>query len=339
VVVALTFFIVAVILYLFLQILLPFVMIFFTAMIIGIFLYPFYEYLNEKLNLPKSAAALLTLLFFLIAIFLPLYFVFNLLFDEVSQSIVYIQKEFNSIGKIQTFADHIFATYNLPSQDISQDIKQYLINALAFISQHAAGLASITGNLLIKGFLTLLLAFYVLTEKERIVTFLKSINPLGMTHYERLKNRGVEVIDATVKGMLAIILLQSVFGILGTIIFGVFSPFLIGFTYGLSSIVPLVGNSLVWIPVAIYLFFTKNIFYAIAFIVWCNGTNFVVDHFISPRILGKATHLHPIIILFSVLGGIQLFGFLGIILGPTIAALSIIEIEIYRDMLKNRTTV
>ena len=107
-----------------------------------------------------------------------------------------------------------------------------------------------------------------------------------------------------------------------------------GSLYGLASLIPVVGITLVWLPAAAYLIATGNLAGGIGIAVWCIVSNLFMDNVISPKIVAGKTRLHPLFILFGVLGGVQLFGLFGIILGPTIIALSFIALEMYRQLLK-----
>ena len=123
-------------------------------------------------------------------------------------------------------------------------------------------------------------------------------------------------------------------GGLGFAIFGLASPVLLGVLYGLASLIPMVGITLVWLPSVAYLLFSGNLIGGIGLVIWCKGSNLFMDNFLGPKIVAGETRLHPLFILFGVLGVIQIFGLFGIVLGPTIVALSLIALEMYRHILK-----
>ena len=98
------------------------------------------------------------------------------------------------------------------------------------------------------------------------------------------------------------------------------------------SIIPAIGSALVWIPAAVFLFSTGSTGAGIGFTIWCVLVVGTVDNFLRPRLVGKDTKMPDILVLISTLGGIFLFGAVGFILGPIIAALFLGTIYIYGEM-------
>lgn len=102
--------------------------------------------------------------------------------------------------------------------------------------------------------------------------------------------------------------------------------------YGILSLVPAVGALLISIPSAVAIFFLHGPVTALFFIGYFAVTNMIVDNVIAPKIIGNQTKLHQLLIMFSVVGGIQQFGFIGIVLGPVTVALAFVAIEIYKEL-------
>ncbi|MEK7611001.1 MAG: AI-2E family transporter [Patescibacteria group bacterium] len=191
-----------------------------------------------------------------------------------------------------------------------------------------------TFGLILNGLLTLLVTFYLLMNKETITGYFHSVNPLGQTDTDRLVSRATEVMSATIRGNFIVLAVQAVLGGVGFAIFGLSSPVLLGALYGLASLIPVVGITLVWLPASAYLILFGDLASGIGIAAWCVVSNLLMDNVISPKIVAGETRLHPLFILFGVLGGVPMFGLFGIVLGPTIIALSFIAIDIYRQLLK-----
>lgn len=312
----------------------PFLNIIIDSVILSIFLYPFYVAVENRLHGHKSIAASLTLLFFLVGMLLPVMFIINSLVREVSYAATQLPKEFISISTVEVFINRTLRTYNLPVKEIQPELNQYIVNIIRTVYEYLAGILSRTGTIIVHIFLILLTTFYLLVEKKRILQFTEDILPLSKTHYERLRNRINDVVVASIKGFLAVIILQSLLAMTGLLIFGISAPTLLGIIYGLSSMVPVVGNAIVWIPIVLYLYITKGLFFAAGLTLWVLLGNFLIDHLVTPNIIGRATGIHSLIILFGVLGGLHVFGFPGIIIGPTIISLAFIELEFYKELVK-----
>ena len=98
---------------------------------------------------------------------------------------------------------------------------------------------------------------------------------------------------------------------------------------GVLSVIPAVGAALVWIPGVIYLFVTGDYAWGIALAIWCALIVGTVDNILRPRLVGKDTKMSDLLILLSTLGGIVLFGVVGFIIGPIVAALFVTIWDIY----------
>ena len=320
-------------LYLLLRILQPFLFIFLAAFILSVFLNPLFEYCHKKLLLNKTVSAIITIFFSILVISIPLSIILTLLVGEVNDALFYIQTNLGIRNELTASVYTYLRQFGI-SKNIELEIDKYVVTILRFLSTNLTSILSQTAGLILNGMLTLLVTFYFLTRKETIIHYLYGINPLNQADMDRFAFRATEVMTATIRGNLIIITVQAVLGGLGFAIFGLSSPVLLGFLYGLVSLIPMVGITLVWLPAVTYLIFSGNLLSGIGLAIWCIGSNLFMDNFIGPRIVAGETRLHHLFILFGVLGGVQLFGLFGIIIGPTIVALSFIALEMYRQLSK-----
>jgi predicted PurR-regulated permease PerM len=103
------------------------------------------------------------------------------------------------------------------------------------------------------------------------------------------------------------------------------------------SILPLIGGALVWVPAAIILAATGHVIQAVLLVLFCSVIVGSVDNVLRPRLVGRDTKMHDLMILFSTLGGLIVFGPVGFILGPVLAGLFVTSWEIfglaYRDVI------
>jgi predicted PurR-regulated permease PerM len=126
-------------------------------------------------------------------------------------------------------------------------------------------------------------------------------------------------------------MLQGALGGLMLWILGVPSSLLLGVMMGLFSMVPVVGGALVWVPVAIVLLVAGHTTKAIVLVVWCVVVVGTVDNFLRPKLVGGRTQMHDLAIFFSVLGGVQVFGMMGLLLGPVVFAITIALLTVFRE--------
>jgi predicted PurR-regulated permease PerM len=127
-------------------------------------------------------------------------------------------------------------------------------------------------------------------------------------------------------------------GIVGGIAFsllGIPSPVLWGFAVSIASFIPLVGSLAVWGPAVVYLFVHGAVANAFALIVVGIFGISMIDYLLRPIIIGSRTKMHVLVILFSVLGGIQLFGIIGLVMGPLVLAVFVSVVKIFRKVESN----
>jgi predicted PurR-regulated permease PerM len=141
-----------------------------------------------------------------------------------------------------------------------------------------------------------------------------------------------------IMGQIVVGIIQGILAGIGFLILGVPNPVLWGSLTALISIIPLLGAVLVWLPIDVYLFvnaFLSNGEYwrAIALLLYGSLVVSTIDNFLKPKIVGDRANIHPLVILFGILGGIQLFGIPGILIGPLVLTLFDLVMEIYRKSL------
>lgn len=326
--------IIIVLLYLLFRILQPFLFIFLAAFVLSVFLNPLFEYCHKKLLLNKTVSAIITIFFTILVISIPLSIILTLLIGEVNDALFYIQTNLGIRNELTASVYTYLRQFGIPTQNIELEIDKHVVTALRFLLTNLTAILSQTVGFILNSMLTLLVTSYFLTSKETILQYLYRINPLNQTDLDRLGSRAAEVITATIRGNFIVIAIQAALGGVGFAIFGLSSPVLLGALYGLVSLIPVVGITLVWLPAALYLIVTGNFVSSIGIAAWCIMSNLLMDNVISPKIVAGETRLHPLFILFGVLGGVQLFGLFGIIIGPTIIALSFIALEMYRQLSK-----
>ena len=142
--------------------------------------------------------------------------------------------------------------------------------------------------------------------------------------------RTSDVISASVYGVLVIATIQGVLGGLAFWVAGLPSALLWGVVMIFLSMIPMAGAFIVWVPAAIYLFATGEWGWGIFLTIWGALVIGSIDNFLRPKLVGERTRLHELLIFFSVLGGLQVFGVIGLVLGPVIVALTLALVDVLR---------
>ncbi|OGS23401.1 MAG: hypothetical protein A2314_00580 [Elusimicrobia bacterium RIFOXYB2_FULL_50_12] len=178
-------------------------------------------------------------------------------------------------------------------------------------------------------FIILFSLFYFLRDGERILWRIRHIFPLSDTHKDRLVERFTAISKATVKGTLMIALIQSFLGTMTLWFFGIDAWLLWGVVMMVFAIIPFVGTGAVLIPAGIIQIIMGSQAKGIGIILISILFISTIDNFLRPRIVGSHAGMHDLLVFFSTLGGISVFGPAGFIIGPLVTALFLTVLDIY----------
>ena len=326
----------------------PFMAALVTGALIAYLSYPLYKKTQVYIA-NKSFAAFLVTIFIVLIFTIPSVLIMSLAFNEAQYYTAYMETNGAHIGT--NFLSIICqddkwvlcrATKSalglLPKNNpdyyidsITQKISQFIIeNVEKFISS----LLSIIFDF----FIMIFVIYYFLKDGYYIYNRAKQLLPVKESHKERVLKRFHGITAAVFYGNISIAAVQGLLGSIGFMLVGLKSPFLWGLVMALFAFVPYIGTAMIWLPASLSLIFTGYIensntpivkgILLLAYGILILST---IDHFLKPKIIGDKAEVHPILVLIGILGGLKLFGFTGVILGPVILALVITFIEIYEQ--------
>ncbi|MFQ5709905.1 MAG: AI-2E family transporter, partial [bacterium] len=298
--------------------------------------YPFYERLLKLFRNNRTVSAISCCLALLLGLLVPVYIVADLVSRE---SIDLIQTAVPKIREIIEQGDEgilgtiksntVVQRLHLEEIDWQASIKDVAKNVgniiATVINKTSQGTFQVVTNL----FVTLFTMFYFFRDGDRLIKRLKYLSPLEDIYEEALIYRFCSVARATVKGTVLIGLVQGTLGGLTLWIFGVGSPILWGVVMVILSIIPLVGSWLVLYPAAIIQMIIGHLWQGVAIVLITSVVIVNVDNLLRPRLVGRGAGMHDLMIFFSTLGGISLFGIMGFIIGPVIAVFFLTILDIY----------
>lgn len=302
--------------------------------IIGIFiaymLIPVVKLLRKRIK--KIWAVTITYIIFLAIIFILFFFIIPLVFEEFRSVIIklpfYVNRFsifINNSIKDNAFLKNIEAlsgTKFLPNN--SFEVTQLLINKLNLsgfnIFKGATSLTKGIFNIILNFIIGPLLGFYILKDSEKfIVTFLKVIPNRGKHATVIIINRINNVFENYIRGQLIDAAIIAVLVTIGMMILKVEFATLIGVMTFVFSLIPVIGPIIPIIPAALSAFLTSPVKALIVIIIFI-GVHLINYFFISPYIMKSRTGVHPGLILFSLIAGGTLFGWLGIFLAVPVVA-------------------
>jgi predicted PurR-regulated permease PerM len=220
--------------------------------------------------------------------------------------------------------------------DLEQfDSQQFIADRLKSLGGAIAGrtLGFVGGavGFVVEIFFVIFTMYYFFRDGERMREAVYSVLPLNDRRAHEIIDRTQEVISASVYGVLVIALIQGALGGLAFWALGLPSPLLWGVVMVFLSMIPMAGAFVVWVPAALYLVATGHWGKAIILTVWGALVIGSVDNFLRPKLVGEKTRLHELLIFFSVLGGLQVFGVIGLVLGPVVVAITIALLDVLRS--------
>ena len=180
-------------------------------------------------------------------------------------------------------------------------------------------------------FFVIFTMYYLFRDGERMREAVHGVLPLDDRRANEIIARTSEVISASVYGVLVIALIQGALGGVAFWALGLPSALIWGVAMVFLSMIPMAGAFIVWVPAAIYLALTGEWGKAVMLTVWGALVIGSVDNFLRPKLVGEKTRLHELLIFFSVLGGLQVFGVIGLVLGPVVVAISLALLDVLRQ--------
>jgi predicted PurR-regulated permease PerM len=297
--------------------------------------YPIYVSFNRRLGGRRNLAALGTLLLIIMVIMIPLATLTGIVTNQaikVGQTVKpWIQKQISQPDELsKLLSDLPFYEHIVPYKkeilqkggDAIGSISRFLIDSL---SSGAIGAVQFIFTI---GILLYTMFFFLLDGPKLLRKILYYI-PLEDEDEHLLLIKFTSVARATVKGTLVIGVLQGGLAGLAFWVVGIPSAVFWGTIMAVLSIIPGVGTALVWIPAAIFLAAAGGYVKSLGLVLFCGLITGSVDNLLRPVLVGKDTQMHELMIFFSTLGGIMMFGVVGMIIGPIIAALFVTLWEIY----------
>ncbi|MBA2340720.1 MAG: AI-2E family transporter [Pyrinomonadaceae bacterium] len=313
----------------------PFIEVLAWAAVLVIVFYPLHKRIVKRTNSPSWSAILSTLLVIL-TILIPLALVTAAVVNEVSGAAQNLQGSVESLldpnspttGRFLRWLGQYVDINRLRSQEF---LVERLKNLSGQIGARTFNLATGLLTIIVEIFFVIFTMYYLFRDGERIREALKNALPLETSQAHEIFLRTRDVISASVYGVLVIATIQGALGGLAFWFLGLPSPLVWGVVMMFMSMIPVLGAFIVWIPAAIYLLATGQIWQGVVLIVWGALVIGSIDNFLRPKLVGEKTRLHELLIFFSVLGGLQVFGVLGLVLGPVVVAIALALLEVFRQ--------
>lgn len=297
------------------------------ALILAFIFHPLYKrFFSWTKN--RNLSALLICIILLVIIILPLLFFVPLLVTQTFEVYTYIQSE-DVLAPLYSIANKFFSSSGIPS-DLIVAINSFTSKvASSFLSKFTDVLLN-SPIILLHLVLILFVFFFGLRDGEELLVYIQSISPLSEESEKKVFKQFKDITRSVIFGQIIVGIIQGIVTGFALFILRVPNALVLTLIATFVGILPIIGPWLVWVPVDIYLFLVGRtvagfglLIYGLVIITW-------VDAIIRPLIVSKRTKINSAVVLVSMVGGLLVFGVLGLIIGPLVIAYLILLLESYR---------
>jgi predicted PurR-regulated permease PerM len=311
------------------------------ALLIASAFYPLYAWVKKLLKGEERGASMLMTIFIFLVLVIPVGGFVGTLSNEAfdfygrSRDAVSLLKIQQILEGDSIWAQRIRRVGELTGIEVNPETIEGLATELGrnvghFLYNQLRSIASKSLDILIHFFLMILIVYYIFRDGERLKNYISELLPFPMEQQELVVSKFREMARAVIVGNGLNGIIQGIIGGFGFFFFGLGSPFLWGTLIGFMAFLPFIGASIVYVPAFIILLLHGKTATAIGFLVYNGAYSIIMEYLFKPRMIGKGMRMNALLVFIGILGGIKLFGILGIIYGPLIMTIFITLAELYR---------
>jgi len=342
VLISLFFLISAVFFYLFYQIIIPFFVPIAWAAVFAILFYPLYQRLVGRVK-RKGLASVLMCLLILLLIIGPVGYLMVQLVNEAAQAVGYVNSLYKSgelaemmsldVPWVQSLKESLAEYYDLSKIDLDEIIKDGANAISQVVVQQTSNIIANGAQIIFYFVLMFFTMYYFFIDGDQLVDRLRRLMPLTAKQIDLTFNQLRDIIQATMYGGIVVAVVQGLIGGLIFWIVGIPSAVFWGAIMAFLSIIPIVGAFIVYIPAGIILIIAGS--WVKGIVVILIGTLVIsqIDNVLRPYLISGKAAMHPLLLFFSIMGGISIMGLLGIIVGPMVAAVFVTLLRIFETRL------
>ena len=295
--------------------------------------------LSRKLNSTLSSLITCVIIFFVL--FIPVSIFVGILANEAYDLYLTAKgavlsnpiKELLENSKIVDKINEILMNFgvNITGDELNKGVAEFGRAVGLFLYQQATSMTANIVNFVANFFFMLLIVFYLLIDNQRLVSFIVGLSPLPDDQDEKLIQKFKDMGGAILLGNGLGGLIQGTLGGIVFASFGFRSPFLWGVIMAVLAFLPIVGVGAVFLPAALYLILQGRLAAGIFFVVFYVLLSGGIEYLFKPKLVGKRVQMHTLLVFLSIIGGLKLFGILGIIYGPLVVTAFLTLTDIYES--------
>jgi predicted PurR-regulated permease PerM len=305
--------------------------------VLAIFFYPLHQKISQKMK--PTAAAMTSTLGVTLLLIVPAIVVLILTAREALDATARLQSELAVHGQGPSqgliLRAEEWVRIRLPeswrAMDMSDPLQQAAEKIASFLGAAFTGLLKNVVTFFVDLFILIFALFFMFRDGEDIVHGAKHLLPFDEDIQTDMLEESKELIFASVAVGLLVAVIQGALGGISFALTGIPSPIFWGVLIAFFSLVPVVGSALIWGPAALWLGFSGHWGKALLVVAICGGVSTVADNIVRPMLLRNRTRLNELLLFIGVLGGLEAFGLLGLVAGPTIVAAAMGVFRVYME--------
>jgi predicted PurR-regulated permease PerM len=307
------------------------------AAILVIFFYPMHQLLARRFS--SMQAAVLSTLAVTILLIAPGILVTTLFVREavsISRGVQHsiVEQHAPIIAKSWSWIAHHVPGLD-PNADVFDMLEHGIEKQAGFLAERLGTVLKNIAAFVFDLFVMIFAMFYFFRDAGQIMRGVRGILPFDVEHREAMLAQARDLISASVMTSLIIAAIQGALGGLGFAIVGLPAPVFWGVVMAFFSLIPVVGSGLIFVPASLWLGLAGHWGRGLLLLLICAGVSTVVDNLVRPLLLGGRTELSGLVIFISVVGGVSLFGMLGLVLGPILVATAAGVLAVYMERAEN----
>jgi predicted PurR-regulated permease PerM len=218
---------------------------------------------------------------------------------------------------------------DLSSINVLHEVKGFLIASSSRIVGFSGTLLKNAVSLITTLAFMIFTLYFLFVDGKHLASLVVSAIPIERTYTKMFMQKFTDSGRQLILGFFLVAIYQGVIMFILALIFGLKSSLVLATLTAVASFIPMVGTSLVWIPISLFIGLSGEVGKAVTFLVLAAFFVSFTDNFLRPMILGERLRIHPLLIFFAIVGGLSIFGFNGLILGPLIVIIFFSAVELY----------
>lgn len=310
---------------------LPYLNVLTLAIVLAIVFEPLYQKLLAISFKKEWLAAFLTIFIVIFIVLIPLALLGILLWREAAQFYAELANGNQGTDVLKNINFLIGNKLKIVDSSLSIDIGYLEKQTAGWIFNQTGAIFSSVAQFTLGLFLVIITLFYLLKDGTEAARALLRLSPLNDADNDTIMEKLKKAVRSIVAGTLVVAIIQGLLVSAGFYMFGISRGMFWGSISAVASLIPPVGIIIITAPVAAYLFIIGKTAAGIGLFVWGLAVVVFANNFLAPKLIRRGTGIHPLLILFSVLGGLAFFGPIGFLMGPLVLSLLLTLLEIYRN--------